>query len=237
MTENGKITMWIILGCTGGLLILGGAAFLYIQTVSRGPGGVGGAGTQNQMASLSMAIHVYRDTFHTFPPSDPSLVAACGNGRVGSSHASTGAESLNFFLRGWYMNGANVVRGQGYKIAYLDGRTKTILPMYPFNENEEVDGNDSRYGFGGAGDGKFFCDNFSHRRPILYFKAAADGGSQPFTESHNALPLAKWKAPNARSFASFIKPDGVTPRSREFILWSAGPDGLFLSSDDIIVCP
>ena len=196
--------------------------------------------TQGQMGGLSGAIGMYDETFHTLPSSNRNVVAVSkSNGVVvGTSHAASGAEALHFFIRGWYVNSSGVVvRGTGYRIAELGGRTRPIKPMYPFNEEEEVSATDSRYGFGGAANGKFFADKFDTKRPILYFKAISDGGTQPYTEAHNDLPLTKWKASDAGTFDDVVKPDGITPRSMEFFLWSAGPDALFMNDDDIIVSP
>lgn len=204
---------------------------------------VNGSATEAQMGSLAMAIRQYGEggMFHTFPPSNKDLVAACKNNNVviGDSYADSGAEALHFFLRGWYVNDDDeVIRGEGYRIAELGGRTRSVKSMYEFSKGETISAADPIYGFGGAADGKFFADKFEKKRPILYFKAISNGSGLPYTEAHNSLPLEKWKpdADDVVAFDDVIKPGG-TLRSMDFILWSAGHDGLFMSDDDIIRSP
>jgi prepilin-type N-terminal cleavage/methylation domain-containing protein len=191
--------------------------------------------TNSQMGGLDVALNSYSDAFHGFPPSNPTRVAACADGAVGSSYSASGAENLFFFLTGWYMNGATVIQGQKYVTTDLGGLKKETAPFYMPSKDEWVLSTDSYYGFSSpASRGKFIGDKFDKKRPILYFKADTNTtATNPFTESDNSLPLAKWKASSPSTFNSFVVKNGI-PRSTNFVLWSAGPNERFFDDDDII---
>jgi prepilin-type N-terminal cleavage/methylation domain-containing protein len=190
--------------------------------------------TRGQMNSIRLALTAYDDRFGGYPPSDPNQVAKCSDGSstIGGGYANTGAEALCFFIRGWYIDSGKVIRGVKYQIKNVTGNWDEVKPFYTPDENEQFASGHSRYGFGGAQYGQFFGDRFDDHRPILYFKASGSG-SNPFRQDHNAEAINKWKPSGARDFDSFVIRNGIA-RSNDFMLWSAGPDYLFFTKDDMI---
>jgi hypothetical protein len=234
MTQTAKLAFWF--GVAGAALLgLFCAVWFLLILPSLVPRPRPPA-TRRQLNILWLALSAYDDRFGALPPSDPRQVARCGDEtvQIGPGYAGTGAEALCFFLRGWYIDNGQVVRGVKYKVKNVTGNWDEVKPFYTPDEDEQFPSNHPRYGFGGAQYGQFFGDRFDNHRPILYFKANPSRPGNPFSQADNAAILERWKAPNPRPVDRFLM-DGGQPRYTQFVLWSTGPDGLYLSDDDIVV--